>query len=447
MDINNLPERQVFTVSQLNRRTRQLLETHLPLIWVEGELSNLACPSSGHWYFTLKDDNAQVRGAMFRNRNGLVRFRPQNGMQVMVRCRVSLYEGRGEFQLIVEHMEEAGLGALQRRFEELKAKLMAEGLFAAEHKKPVPTLPKRIGVITSPTGAAIQDILNILRRRFPSIPVSIYPTGVQGREAIEQVATAIEIANRDNRCDVLIVGRGGGSMEDLWAFNEERVARAIYHSNIPIVSAVGHEVDFTISDLVADLRAPTPSAAAELLSPDGAELLATFAGYQQLLADTVKRQIQALRQKLEHLQRRQRHPGERLREQQQHLDHLEIRLQAAQAKKLQQCQSNLKELSARLSRFHPEVKIADYKQRTNYLSERLHNAIRLQLKNRQTVLVSVVQMLNAVSPLKTLERGYSITLTDQGKVIHSTKEVAIGQTVTTRLSDGTLQCTVDSVER
>ena len=266
------PQRQILSVSQLNRQTRQLLETHLPLIWVEGELSNFACPASGHWYFSLKDEQAQVRCAMFRNRNSRVRLpsggRPGNGLQVLVRCRVSLYEGRGEFQLIVEHMEEAGLGALQRRFEQLKNKLDSEGLFTTEHKQPLPALPRRIGVITSPTGAAIQDILQVLQRRFAAIPVTIYPTAVQGQEAIAGLTHAIEQANDHGSCDVLIVGRGGGSMEDLWAFNEESVARAIFASDIPIISAVGHEVDFTIADFVADQRAPTPSAAAELLSPD-----------------------------------------------------------------------------------------------------------------------------------------------------------------------------------
>src|SRR5690606_31569338 len=248
-------------VSQLNRRAKQLLETHLPLLWVEGELSNVSQPSSGHWYFTLKDDQAQVRCAMFRNRNMLVRFKPQQGQQVLLRARVSLYEGRGDYQLIAEHMEEAGAGALQRAYEELKQKLAAEGLFSDDLKQPLPSLPRHIGVITSPTGAAIRDILHVLARRFPAIPVTVLPVAVQGKEAAPQIVKAIQLANRADLFDVLILARGGGSLEDLWPFNEEVVARAIHASKLPIVSAVGHEVDFTIADFVADLRAPTPSVA------------------------------------------------------------------------------------------------------------------------------------------------------------------------------------------
>ena len=258
-----------------------------------------------------------------------------------MRCRVSLYEGRGEFQLIVEHMEQAGLGALQRRFDDLKAKLAAEGFFDSEYKQPLPALPRRIGVVTSPTGAAIRDILSVLKRRFPGIPVSIYPAAVQGQDAAGEIASAIATANRDKRCDVLIVARGGGSMEDLWAFNEESVARTLFDSAIPTVSAVGHEVDFTIADFVADMRAPTPSAAAELLSPDQQELLAAFNGYRRSLANYTNRHIIALQQQLHHLRQRLRHPGDRLREQSQNLDHLEMRLQAALNSRLQRAQATL----------------------------------------------------------------------------------------------------------
>src|SRR5690625_2927780 len=257
--------RDVLSVSQLNRRSKQILETHLPLVWVEGEVSNLSRPSSGHWYFTLKDDQAQVRCAMFRNRNQLVRFNPAQGQQLLLRARVSLYEGRGDYQLIVEHMEEAGFGALQRAFEELKTRLSQEGLFASERKRPLPTLPKHIGVITSPTGAAIRDILSVLKRRFPAVPVTVLPVPVQGKEAAPAIVSALDLANRSELFDVLILARGGGSLEDLWPFNEEAVARAIYASRTPVVSAVGHEVDFSIADFVADVRAPTPSAAAELV--------------------------------------------------------------------------------------------------------------------------------------------------------------------------------------
>ena len=275
--------RTVLSVTALNRRARQLLETHLPLIWVEGELSNLSCPASGHWYFTLKDEHAQVRAAMFRNRNQRIGRPPEPGQQVLVRGRISLYEQRGDYQLIVEHLELAGHGLLQKRFEEIRERLAAEGLFAAERKRPLPALPGCLGVITTPSGAAIHDILRVLRRRFPALPVYLYPAQVQGKAAPGDLVAAIELANRHDACDVLILARGGGSLEDLWSFNEERVARAIAASRIPIVCGVGHETDVTIADFAADLRAPTPSAAAELASPDSTELISGVLALQARL--------------------------------------------------------------------------------------------------------------------------------------------------------------------
>ncbi|MDM3870136.1 exodeoxyribonuclease VII large subunit [Porticoccus sp. W117] len=443
-------QRQVLSVSQLNRQTRQLLETHLPLIWVEGELSNFASPASSHWYFTLKDDAAQVRCAMFRNRNSRVRLpsgnRPGNGLQVMVRCRVSLYEGRGEFQLIVEHMEEAGLGALQRRFDQLKASLGAEGLFAAEHKQSLPSLPNRIGVVTSPSGAAIHDILQVLQRRFAAIPVTIYPTAVQGQEAVAGIVNAIEIANQQKSCDVLIVGRGGGSMEDLWAFNEEAVARTVFASDIPIVSAVGHEVDFTIADFVADLRAPTPSAAAELLSPDSGELSATINGYQQLLADKLKQLLSFHRHNLQHLQKRLRHPGEKLRQQSQHLDNLDMRLQSAMKENLQRAQRPLDKLNSRLARFHPQEKINALTQRCNNAAQNLQTALGHLLAQRQQRLGNAAQLLNAVSPLNTLGRGYSITFDSEGNVVKSVNDAKAGKKIVTRIQDGELHSTINLIQ-
>ena len=274
----------IFSVSELNQYAREILENSFPMIWLEAEVSNLVQPSSGHIYLTLKDKNAQVRGAMFKGRNQRLTFKPKNGDQVLVKGRLSLYAPRGDYQLIIDAMQEAGLGALQRAFEVLKRKLAAEGLFADELKKPLPAHPNAIGVVTSPTGAAIQDIISVLKRRFPLTPIIIYPCAVQGEEAPAQLVSAIQTANRRRECEVLIVGRGGGSLEDLWAFNNESLARAIRASNIPIVSAVGHQIDFAIADFVADVRAPTPSAAAELLSQDQAELRARFAGFEQLLA-------------------------------------------------------------------------------------------------------------------------------------------------------------------
>ncbi len=284
--------------------SRQILESNLPPILAEGEISNLACPSSGHIYFSLKDESAQVRCAMFRNHNHGLGFVPENGMHVVVQAQVSIYEPRGDYQLIIYHMEAAGAGILQRKFEELKKKLLAEGLFAKEHKKPIPKVPNCVGVITSPTGAAIRDIISVLKRRFAAIPIIIYPTQVQGEQAADQIVNAIEIANQHNKCDVLILARGGGSLEDLWPFNEEIVARAIFASNIPIISGIGHEIDFTIADFVADARAPTPSAAAELISPDRIEWLRTVEYLGRKFSNLMLTKLQNCAQNIDNLEQR-----------------------------------------------------------------------------------------------------------------------------------------------
>ena len=321
------PERDIYSVSRLNLEARLLLEQGFPRIWLEGELSNVSRPSSGHLYFTLKDARAQIRAAMFRSRNQAIRFRPEEGLQVLVRGRVSLYEPRGDYQLIVDHMEEAGDGALRRAFEELKRKLDAEGLFDAARKQPLPALPARIGVITSPSGAAVRDVISVLRRRFPAIPVLIYPVPVQGKEAGGEIANAIRLASRRADCDVLILTRGGGSLEDLWPFNEEVVARAIHDCRIPLVSAVGHEIDFTIADFVADRRAATPSAAAELVTPDQLEWLARLTQLSARLENRLRHTLSDDQRRLAWLEQRlqQVHPGQYLRQQAQRLDELEQR--------------------------------------------------------------------------------------------------------------------------
>ncbi len=322
------PERDVYTVSRLNKEVRLLLESGLPLLWLEAELSNFAAPASGHWYFSLKDSQAQVRCAMWRQRNTQVRFRPKDGMAVLVRARVGLYEPRGEYQLIVEHLEEAGEGALKREFEKLKAKLAAEGLFAAERKRPLPAVPRRIGVVTSPTGAAIHDILRVLRARFPVAAVLLYPTAVQGAAAVPEIVRAIETASRRNECDVLIVARGGGSLEDLWCFNDERVARALAACRIPSVSGVGHEVDVTIADFVADVRAPTPSAAALVATPDKSTWLESLALMATRFGGAMGRYLRAHGVGLGALAQRLQisHPGVKLAQHAQRLDDLEQRL-------------------------------------------------------------------------------------------------------------------------
>src|ERR1700761_6483010 len=322
------PERNVYTVTRLNREVRLLIERGLGVVWVEGELSNLSVPSSGHWYFSLKDRDAQLRCAMFRQRNMTVGFTPKSGQQILARGRVSVYEPRGDYQFIVEHLEEAGGGALKREFERLKAKLAAEGLFATERKRSLPRFPRRIGVVTSPSGAAIRDILHILARRFPPAAVMISPTPVQGDAAIPSIVEAIQTATARAECDVLIVARGGGSIEDLWCFNDERVARAIRASGIPIVSGIGHEIDFTIADFVAHARAPTPSGAAELVAPDRRACLEALARTMERLAACMRRELRSVDSRFSATRARLSlaHPGVRLRQQTQRLDDLEGRL-------------------------------------------------------------------------------------------------------------------------
>lgn len=442
---------QSLTVSQLNRQARMLLESHFDFVWVEGEVSNFTVPSSGHWYFSLKDSGAQVRCAMFRTRNQRLRFTPANGDHIRLRCRVSLYEGRGEFQLIVEHLEQAGAGALQAAFEKLKARLLAEGLFDAQRKKPLPGSVTQLGVITSPTGAAIHDILTVLRRRSPGIAVSLFPVAVQGEAAAREIAAAIERANRWQRegkvqLDVLIVGRGGGSLEDLWAFNEEIVARAIAASELPIVSAVGHEVDFTIADMVADHRAATPSAAAELLSPDQREWLQRLQQIESSLVRLIRRRLQAAAVELGHLQRRLKHPGAQLREQSQRLDELEQRLVLAQKNLLARRRAQLALLESRLQARSPLPRVRQLQLDIRRLHQQLAAAMQQQLQRSGDRLGHLARMLDSLSPLGTLQRGYAI-LTDQGgRVVSDAAAVAVGDELRARLARGQLGLKVTKVE-
>lgn len=439
------PNRDVLSVSQLNRRAKMLLETQLPLLWIEGEISNLSQPSSGHWYFTLKDSAAQIRCAMFKGRNSRVRFAAQHGQQVLVRAKVSLYEGRGDYQLIVEHMEEAGIGALQRAFDELKYKLEQEGLFLEEHKKPLPAQPKRVALITSPTGAAVQDMVSVFARRYPLIDLVILPVAVQGVEAPAQIARAINMACRMRNIEAIIVGRGGGSLEDLWAFNEEIVARAIFASKIPLVSAVGHETDFTIADFVADSRAPTPSAAAELLSPDREEILAAFEGHEVLLEEALWRKLDTSRQKLEHLRARLRHPGDRLNGWAQQLDNLEIRLTRAIQSQLHKQQHHLQQLNLRQSQFHPQEKLQQLQQQLNNVQQRLLHESDINLQTQKQRLAKASELLDSVSPLRTLKRGYAMVTDSDNGVLTDTKNVNIGDNIQAQLANGKLTCTVKDI--
>ena len=483
----------IFTVTQLNYSVRHLLEVELGQVWLMGEISNFSQPVSGHWYLTLKDENAQVRCAMFKMKNLRVNFRPQNGMQVLVRASVSLYEPRGDYQLIIESMQMAGDGLLQQQFEGLKMKLAAQGLFAQEHKKPIPKFVKRVGIITSPSGATLQDILHILNRRDPSLQVVIYPTLVQGKEATQDIIDTIRLANQRKECDVLIVGRGGGSLEDLWCFNEEMVAYAIYQSELPIISAVGHETDVTIADFVADLRAPTPSAAAELVSRDQQEIVRQLQhhlnmvnlAFDRLWAEKLSRfqhinlrlnaqspakQLELLHFKLtqifDRLQGRleqslklkeqkiaqlflrvqAKHPSRQLELQKLHLTQQETRL----CKQIEQL-FNVKRqkfyfAKQRLDNSTLPHNISLQNQNFQQLSHRLTYLIEKQFTKQQQGFHALCTKLDGLSPLKILGRGYSITQNDQQHVITNTKQITKGDRITTQLVNGQILSEVIAIK-
>ncbi|AYL07383.1 exodeoxyribonuclease VII large subunit [Enterobacter kobei] len=438
----------IYTVSRLNQTVRLLLEQEMGQVWISGEISNFTQPSSGHWYFTLKDDTAQVRCAMFRNSNRRVTFRPQHGQQVLVRANITLYEPRGDYQIIVESMQPAGEGLLQQKYEQLKATLSAEGLFDQQLKKPLPSPAHCVGVITSKTGSALHDILHVLKRRDPSLPVIIYPTAVQGDDAPGQIVRAIALANARQECDVLIVGRGGGSLEDLWSFNDERVARAIFASLIPVVSAVGHETDVTIADFVADLRAPTPSAAAEVVSRNQLELLRQIQNGQQrlemamdyFLANRTRRFTQL------HHRLQQQHPQLRLARQQTVLDRLRQRMNIALDTQLKRAVSRQQRVTQRLNQQNPQPKIYRAQTRIQQLEFRLAETLRARLSTTRERFGNAVTHLEAVSPLSTLARGYSVTTATDGKVLKQTKQVKAGDVLTTRLSDGWVESEVKSIK-
>jgi exodeoxyribonuclease VII large subunit len=436
----------VFTVTQLNQRAKQLLEITFSSIKVEGEISNLSRPSSGHWYFTLKDKGAQVRCAMFRSRTAQVKFQPKEGDQIVVRGKVSLYENRGDYQLIVDAIKPAGEGQLQQAFIQLKQKLGAEGLFATESKQALPSQIKRIAVITSPTGAAIHDILTVLKRRFPAIEVDIYPVQVQGKEAAQQIIWSINQANTDGRADVIIAGRGGGSIEDLWCFNDENLARTIFHSRLPIVSAVGHEVDFTIADFVADVRAPTPSAAAEMLSPDQKDYWQRLVTLTSQLEKSIKQQLQNKQWQLQGAQRGLQHPGDKLAQYAQTLDMLELRLQQSQKNRLHTLQKRLTNSQQKLQQQSPTNTLQKFETQLNYLQQRLTSGIKQTIINKQARLKQHALLLNAVSPLQTLGRGYAILQTESDVVIRDSHEVKKGDRVSARIGRGKLSLIVNTVK-
>ncbi|HCH5140676.1 TPA: exodeoxyribonuclease VII large subunit [Vibrio parahaemolyticus] len=434
----------IFTVSRLNAEVRLLLENEMGIVWLVGEISNFSAPVSGHWYLTLKDSRAQVKCAMFRGNNRRVTFKPANGNQVLVKARLSLYEPRGDYQLIIESMQPEGDGRLQQEFEELKMKLAAEGLFAQTNKLPLPEHPKRVGIITSKTGAALYDILDVLKRRDPSLPVVIYPTMVQGDDATIQIAQAIGRANSRNECDVLIVGRGGGSLEDLWCFNNEILARTIAASQIPIISAVGHEVDMTIADFVADVRAPTPSAAAELVSRDNSHKDQSLVAKQHKLASAMRyylaQQKQQSAQLLHRLERQ--HPSYQLQRQSQQLDELDMRLRRAMQRFIDTRQQAVERKHHRLQLNSPIKHLAQQKSRLERVEHKLMDAMDRKLLTMRHQLAIAAEKLDTVSPLATLKRGYSITQTDQGKVVTSADDVKTGDLLVTRLANGEIHSTV-----
>ncbi|MHA7811355.1 MAG: exodeoxyribonuclease VII large subunit [Marinobacter adhaerens] len=434
------------SVSELNHQARHLLESSFMQVWVEGELSGLSRPSSGHWYFSLKDRKCQVRCAMFRGMNQRIRTPPKEGDQVRIRGKVTLYENRGDFQIIVEHVEPAGLGALQQAFEELKRKLLAEGLFEQASKKPLPSLPRHIGVVTSPTGAAIHDILTVLARRCPAIPVTLYPTAVQGKAATADIVRAIEAAQNHGVADVLIIGRGGGSLEDLWCFNEEAVARAIAACRIPTVSAVGHEVDVTIADFVADLRAPTPSAAAEKISPDQSDWLKQLRDREFRLSNAMGLALKRLGTQLGHLSARLRDPRRELLEKAQRMDELELRLRKAIRQRLTSVGVRNDHLRQRLVMQSPHRQLSDSQDALRRVSERLVSVMQQDLKQRRDNLEHAAQTLNVVSPLATLGRGYSIVRDNNGNIIRDATNVNPGDTISAHVARGEMTAKVTSVK-
>jgi exodeoxyribonuclease VII large subunit len=442
-------ERSVFSVSGLNSAVARLLEQEFAWVWVEGEISNLATPASGHIYFTLKDASAQVRCAMFRGRNRELKFRPENGSQVVVRCKVSLYEARGDYQLIVDRMEQAGAGALQKKFEELKQKLAAEGLFNEAGKQRLPEVPACIGVITSRTGAAIRDVLSVIARRFPSVPVKLFPVPVQGEESAPAICHALELAQQYGACDVLLLVRGGGSLEDLWSFNEESVARAIFNCPIPVVSGVGHEVDITIADFVADHRAATPTAAAETVTPDQQAWMQTLDWYQSRLQQLAGEKITRAGERLSWLRTRltQQHPLANLQRLGQRVNDIDKRMRMTMDYKIRAASDRMQHLHTRLLSCSPAISIRNYRNNIERLQQQAQFHIRSAVEQRKSHLSTLASTLNAISPLQTLSRGYSITSNADGQAITNTDSVSQNELINTRLHSGQLLSRIEKIIR
>lgn len=439
--------RHVYAVSELTAAARQAIEERFPVVWVEGEVSNLRRPGSGHWYFSLTDDRAQLRCAMFARENRRVRARISDGMHVLVRCRLSLYEGRGEFQGIVDHIEPAGEGALRAAFDRLRGQLEREGLFATERKRPLPAFPRHVGVVSSLSGAALQDVLAVLRRRFPCVAVTCFPVAVQGPEAVSQIVAAFDQAHRTvDRPDLLLLTRGGGSLEDLAAFNSETVARGIAACTIPVVSAVGHEVDVTIADLVADRRAPTPSAAAELIAPERADLLRRLDGFEARLSGRMQERAGLERVRLQAAAARLVDPVRALEQQMQRADDLRERLGRAMAERIAAPRGRLAATRRLLDRASPSVAIDAARERTRRAFDALGAAAGRRVDSARRAVTGTMRTLHAVSPLATLDRGYAIVSrpdgTRWGVVVDDAGGLAPGERIHAHLASGTVAATV-----
>lgn len=428
-------ERQVLSVSQLNRQARMTIEQRFNQIWVSGELSSFARPGSGHWYFTLKDNDAQVRCAMFANANRRARMQPANGQQVLLRGRVSLYEGRGEFQIIVEHMEPAGEGALRAAFDALKRQLNAEGLFEQQRKRPLPDMPRHVAVVTSPTGAALKDALSVWRRRFPALAVTVVPTSVQGNEAEQEILSALGRAAA-LQPDLILLTRGGGSMEDLWVFNAESIARAIADIEIPVVSAIGHEIDVSISDFVADLRAPTPSAAAELIAPDGDELAQVLLSQLHRLQMVLVARLREKRLSVQNVSLGLINPARYCEQASQRLDELNTRLSRAATASVEQRHMQMRGTANRLDLQRPDRLMRGLGDKVGAAHRRLQQVMLRTLGQREQRMVASARMLESLSPLPTLARGYTVLRDPTGSVISQAATLTVGQKISGQMQDG-----------
>jgi exodeoxyribonuclease VII large subunit len=433
----------VYSVEQLNVYIKQLLEGQVGMVWVRGELSNFKAHTSGHFYFSLKDAKSQITAVMFRGHNSRLKFKPHDGLEVIVRGRITVYEPRGNYQLMVEMMDPVGAGALQKAFEQLKAKLKAEGLFESARKKPIPAFPRHIAVVTSPTGAAIRDILNVLSRRAKSIQVTVVPTVVQGESAAPQIREALKKALSLPDVDAVIVGRGGGSIEDMWCFNDEALARMIAASPIPIISAVGHEIDFTISDFVADLRAPTPSAAAELVAKSSLELENKIASLERMLRSQMEKKTKLLKEKALGLSKRLVDPKRRLQDLNLRNDELLTRLESAANRVFAEQRHHVRLLLQKLG--SPTDLIKRKQKEIVFLSTRTEKALMFSLQKKSARMGRLMGILDSLSPLKVVDRGYSI-VTKNDEVIKSASQVKVGDKLDIRLAEGSLTAVVDGVK-